>query len=114
MIEFPSCPYAGNVNGGRRECLHPRVMAPNGVSPPTCEGCIYRTRPATAPRRQPQAANNELPCQHRGPLIETRKCDLCGVKGQPVEVFQCAKHGECSLLKRHSKVRGCFTCEDRE
>lgn len=50
-------------------------------------------------------------CAHRGKLLEIRRCDLCGLKDQPFEVFACAKFGECSQLKRHSKVTCCSACE---
>jgi len=51
-------------------------------------------------------------CSHRGPLLETRLCDLCGIKGQPFEVYACQLHGECSEQRKHSKVRSCIGCPD--
>jgi hypothetical protein len=56
----------------------------------------------------------ELPCIHRQPLIEIGECDLCSLKGQPFEIFSCSVHGECSLIKRHSKVKSCLGCDDRQ
>ena len=53
-------------------------------------------------------------CVHRGPWLETMKCDLCGMKGQPFDVFACAVHGRCSLRRRHSKVKSCLACAERQ
>src|SRR5579863_1642304 len=52
-------------------------------------------------------------CIHRGGFLRVDKCDMCGgEKGQPVEVFRCAIHGECTLNKKIRKIRGCAACED--
>lgn len=51
-------------------------------------------------------------CTHQGNLLETVACDMCGLKGQAVEVFACALHDRCSATRRHSKVRSCAACED--
>ncbi len=59
--------------------------------------------------------SGQLPvkCVHRGEVIRVGKCDLCGFdKGHPFDVLACALHGECSLLRKHSKVKGCAACED--
>ncbi|HVW03111.1 MAG TPA: hypothetical protein VHB77_22310 [Planctomycetaceae bacterium] len=56
----------------------------------------------------------ELPCSHRGPEpFETRLCDLCGIKGQPFDVYSCQLFGECSLQRKHSQVKACAACEKR-
>jgi hypothetical protein len=52
-------------------------------------------------------------CVHRGAVIETGACDLCGIRGQKFEIFSCAIHGRCSLTRRHSKIRSCAACADR-
>jgi len=53
-------------------------------------------------------------CRHRGSFKEVRACDLCSLKGQPFDVLACELHGECSALRRHSKVTACASCQDRE
>jgi hypothetical protein len=59
-------------------------------------------------------AIKDFPCIHRGTEpVETRLCDLCGVKGQPFEVYPCKLFGECSVQRKHSQVRGCAACEAR-
>ena len=52
-------------------------------------------------------------CQHRGDKLRVGTCDLCGIRGQPFEVFACSLHGECSLRRKHSKVKACASCHDR-
>ena len=55
-----------------------------------------------------------LPCIHRSPApIRTDICDLCSLRSQTFEIFGCALHGECSLHKKHSQVKGCAACRDR-
>lgn len=60
----------------------------------------------------PPINQSETPCIHRGQLLETGSCDLCGIRGQPFEILSCAVHGTCSLYRRHSKVVACLTCGD--
>jgi ADP-heptose:LPS heptosyltransferase len=55
-----------------------------------------------------------FPCRHRGELLEVRTCDLCGSKGQPLEIYHCTQVGECSIGRRHSQVTACIACELRE
>lgn len=54
------------------------------------------------------------PCVHRGELLEIRHCNLCGIKGQPFEVFACGIVGECSIGRKHSGVQSCTSCEHRQ
>ena len=55
----------------------------------------------------------ELPCPNRGELIDKkRKCDLCSLKGQDFQVYKCSVHGECSIQRKHSKVKSCVACDD--
>lgn len=52
-------------------------------------------------------------CEHRGELLRIGTCNLCSGRGQPFEVYDCDLHGECSLNRKHSKVRSCLACPDR-
>lgn len=52
-------------------------------------------------------------CDHRGALLRIDKCNLCGLRGQPFEVYQCSIVGECSLSRKHSKIVSCLVCIDR-
>jgi hypothetical protein len=54
-----------------------------------------------------------FPCVFRGKPVRTGTCDLCGLKGQAFEVLVCNKFGECSIARKHSKVRSCVACTDR-
>jgi len=75
-----------------------------------------KTEPARA--AEPKAA--DFPCRHRGrdvPDAERKSpaaCDLCGVRGQPFSVHSCSKFGECSIGRKHSKVKSCVSCTERE
>jgi hypothetical protein len=57
----------------------------------------------------------DIACSHRGNVTRDALCDVCGgvlAKGQPFDVFACAKHGECSLQRMRRDVRPCITCQD--
>lgn len=56
---------------------------------------------------------NELPCRHRGAKVRSDACNLCGLKGTSFDVYQCELHGECSLQPRHTSVKACGKCADR-
>lgn len=60
----------------------------------------------------PKPSSSDTSCPHRGAVLRVGACDLCGVRGQPFEVLSCAVHGECSLRRKHSKVKTCLTCKD--
>lgn len=49
----------------------------------------------TAPPRPDQG----LDCPNRREALRTETCDICGFRGQPVNVFACAKHGECTPFR---------------
>ncbi len=71
---------------------------------------------ATAAHRglQPQTAVGG-PCHHRSEeVVRIDQCDICGMKGQPFEVFSCShpKHvGDCSLTNKKAGVRSCGVCQ---
>ena len=69
---------------------------------------------AATPAYRP-VAPEDFPCLHRLAILDqTRLCNLCGLeKGKPFEVFGCSLHGECSVGRKHSKVRNCVACSDR-
>lgn len=56
----------------------------------------------------------EFPCVYRGDVVRQGECDLCGIRGQPFDIYACAKFGECSVARRNTKVRPCSTCFDRK
>lgn len=63
-----------------------------------------------------QWESDDLPCIHRGPVIETNlSCDVCGEIGKKYTKYACALHGECSIIKRKKQgLRFCQRCPDRE
>lgn len=77
------------------------------------EGPNQRAKQVVQPDEAQDVSANDIPCQFRGQLLKIGSCDLCGIKGQPFEIIACEQHGECSLTRRHSKVRSCLACEDR-
>lgn len=57
-----------------------------------------------------------LPCAHRGDVLRMDTCDLCGAdQGTTFEVRDCAKHRECSTIRRKkdNSIRDCYHCRDR-
>ncbi|MBX3451032.1 MAG: glycosyltransferase family 2 protein [Planctomycetaceae bacterium] len=62
-----------------------------------------------APMNSPNAS-----CRHRGPEIDRRTADLCGLRGQLYVVHACAIHGECVLHRtcRKQLERTCLNCGD--
>lgn len=56
------------------------------------------------------------PCIHRFHQVRSDESNLCGSKGDQVNIFHCAGgHGECSLTKYCTKqtVKYCSGCKDR-
>lgn len=58
--------------------------------------------------------NEPTRCKHLGPEIETRLCNMCGMKGQPYQVRECKVHGVCSERTRDNQVQACVACEEYE
>jgi hypothetical protein len=120
---LPICQHRGDtVEPGVCVCRsnhmrHKRHTA-EGVGLVTLDFCAARCWCPNKPqlilpeRKVPQTSN--LTCPHRtAEPIRSGTCNLCGLKGQPFEIFGCDLHGECSLRKRHSGVKGCAACADR-
>src|SRR3990167_9316343 len=55
----------------------------------------------------PTTSEPRPPCRHLGPSLGMEVCDLCGLKGQPVEVFACEIHGRCTAHRVQRETRGC-------
>lgn len=64
----------------------------------------------------------EIPCIHRGPIIGSHACELCGQRGVTVDVYQCELLGKPCTLRQwenSGKARkagevSCLTCGERE
>lgn len=76
---------------------------------------------ARTPRVQPsppqtiadyEAVQTAHPCAHKGDVLRQAECQLCGMRGQMFDVYACAVHGECSLIKRAHKLASCGSCMD--
>jgi glycosyltransferase involved in cell wall biosynthesis len=97
------------------------------IAKPTAAAKPRASRPEPEPDWWPKDADGlqiptndmtpeDLPCPHRGEVLrENVLCDLCGMQGVLYTVYQCAKHGECSLVprKKGGKLRDCFKCSIR-
>lgn len=71
--------------------------------------------PVEQTSQQVSVTSDKLPCTHRqSSVARIGTCDLCSLKGQPFDVYACDLHGECSLSRKHSKMRSCVNCNDRD
>lgn len=52
-------------------------------------------------------------CIYRGGFLETGECNLCGLKGQPFEIYACQLFARCSITRKHSQIQSCGACEKR-
>jgi hypothetical protein len=55
------------------------------------------------------------PCIHRGAVLEADVCNVCGMKGQPFDVFACELHGKCMVRRFRNdrpELAVCMNCDD--
>ena len=65
----------------------------------------------------------EFPCDHRGPILSTELCILCGGQEKPIDVHSCQRFGECTIQSNGGLREGrtatgallhrCMTCDAR-
>lgn len=55
----------------------------------------------------------DLPCVHRGEALRADECPTCSGSVK-LKVFDCAVHGECTIIKRLGDVKTCNGCKQRE
>jgi ribosomal protein L32 len=56
-------------------------------------------------------------CAHQGDKIADGVCNVCGMKGQPFDVYACALHGQCMTRRfRNDRpdLKVCANCDDFE
>lgn len=133
MNDLPVCRCRAKTIGSRLvECRSPLIAHAGGMltNRNVCGRCPFADR-ACEPERQrnpddvavvlqlptqnlrrPEAA--DLPCQHRGEVLEKRECKICGGGFVTYDVFACTKHGECSTAFRDRQLKCCFTCDERD
>lgn len=110
---FPRCEFSGHVKpNDRRYC---RLTKPARlVSLETCRSCQYAGEYTgqIEPICEPPA--NIGRCVNLGDTLRIESCDLCGQRGNPIEIRRCAVHGECTerRYKSGSGPRACLTCDD--
>jgi hypothetical protein len=54
-------------------------------------------------------------CQHRGPLIEVGSCNVCGMHGQPFQIYRCEVHAKCMVNRYRNDrpdLKVCVNCDD--
>lgn len=102
-----SLPYDPGKYGGQTAEKYQRIWLVRG-------GKAEPTGSANDPQQPPATADN-FPCSHRSTEVaRIGICDLCSLKGKPFDVFACEIHGECSIGRKHSEVRSCVKCSDRD
>jgi hypothetical protein len=85
---------------------------------PTTYVRLCGTAPAASPvNATAQWTSLLTPCVHRGDVVETGVCNVCGMKGQPFEIHACELHERC-MAKRYRNDRPnlkvCLLCDDYE
>jgi hypothetical protein len=91
----------------------------SGKSPQHVRERILRNAEAqAAPRAErrepkPDLKPADFPCVHRLAFIEIGKCDVCGLRGQPFDIFGCVLHERCSVGRKRKDTRNCVACDDR-
>lgn len=80
-----------------------------------------RCRAAT-PKQPQDKTPADLPCSHRGELLRVTRCEACGFRDTPLEIYACDKHTECTIHNRGARIgdiatagkcKACVTCQDR-
>lgn len=103
-------------------CAEPTIggectLAATSLGLVDCFGCSLRAveDAPVLPSPSLPIPPDAFPCIHRGPFVKVEKCDLCGVRGLPFDLYECQlpEIGQCSISKRHSKVQACIGCEKR-
>lgn len=112
---FPPCQFAGRlINQRKRFC---QLKDPRPVSLSTCLACPHagkisdRLEPICGP--QPR---REISCVHRGAVLRSVGCELCGTLGQTMRVHACEIHGECTPSRwtdKRTAPKVCTACRDR-
>lgn len=62
---------------------------------------------------QSEITADDLPCPHRGAVVKSDVCDVCGIRGQPFEALACSEKGLCSLTPKKHGVANCLKCDVR-
>jgi hypothetical protein len=101
------------VSAGRIRCLACGTERPHAGDP-----ALYR-RPCAAGSHEAEqavaAVLQDVPCRHRGEVVERATCNVCGSRGQPLEIFSCAVHGRCMLRRLRNDrpdLTVCWNCDD--
>lgn len=75
----------------------------------------YAEQKRIAGKKRQFYSADDMPCEHRGPVIRQDESNLCGSKGKEIDIYSCSLHKECSLGRYCKKqtVQTCFACQDR-
>ena len=77
-----------------------------------------RATPVSQDDRDSPFVQPELPCNHRGAIVRTVLCELCGGNKRVIPIYDCSLYGECALSRTKSgnrgEVRQCLVCRDRQ
>jgi len=92
---------------------------PEGIAPPN-ELWFHLNSPdrPRVPQETPQESEKRLriaSCLNRGKNpVRVGTCNLCGLRGQPFDIYPCSIHGECSIRYYDRKIHPCIGCEDAQ
>lgn len=83
-------------------------------------GKVYQTPKPSKPAQKARVRTIPLvqwSCSHRGDVVDMTVCGSCGGGKRPLEIFDCAIHGECTVDRMPEPgrtVKGlCKLCKDR-
>jgi len=116
---IPECVRRGaEVRPGFYECKSNRLIHPEPgvVAINTCLICPYVNLQDrdTSQDGKPDPRFSTA-CVHRGEILERGVCTVCGMKGQPFDVFTCELHGKCMVRRYRNDrpdLRVCVSCDD--
>ena len=98
---------------------HPDVFSCSVFQHCTLEPSNERTFNGLLPNCQNCMVSNQLTpidCIHRGDIVRADVSNICGSRGDEVNIYRCGKHGECSLRRycHGQSVIVCLQCNDRQ
>lgn len=122
----PNCPFRGRVIqwsktgdhpdvyscvGGPKVCtLEPSDLRTKEGPIQDCEHCSKR------PVDGKSARATVGPCIHRKEPTRLDESNLCGTRGDIIQLYGCEKHEECSLFHycQDQTAKVCLTCNERQ
>lgn len=106
---IPVCSWR-TMRGKDATCSSPKISGGERPFDPAvyCTQCPFPNHPAVTPKKPAKP-----PCTHLGGEVRRLVCETCPSKPQ-IKVYACAIHGECTIGRRYTGVKGCCNdlCQD--